>query len=146
LDRAIDWSSDLALDSLLPRFDWSDYPSLRYLRQYTLCVLLHLQIHLLALHTVHDLRTNCARLQQLDEKGAEVHPLRISRRPNDLYEAYRLAGRDVVVTRDVDYDLLEILMFGCNGSERHLNPFGVQYSAPEYHFFEPRRLGQVDAS
>ena len=45
-----------------------------------------------------------------------------------------------------DRDLLEILMFGCDGLERHNNPLGIQFPAPEYHVFEPRRLGQVDAS
>jgi len=46
----------------------------------------------------------------------------------------------------MDRDLLEILMLGCNGSEHHNNPFGIQFPAPEYHVFEPRRLGQVNTS
>ena len=77
----------------------------------------------------------------MDEKAVKVHPLSVSLLPGGFSEVFRFASGKKIAIRSTDSDLLEISMFGCNGLERHNNPFGVQYLALEYHVFEPRRLG-----
>jgi len=94
-------------------FSQVDYPSLRCLRQ---------QVHyplkrrfLLPRRAVYDLRANRMRLPELDEMTVEVHPLPIS----------LLVTNGGGAGGDVNLDLLEISMVGCNRLECHGDPHDV---------------------
>jgi len=93
----------------LDRFDQFDYPPLRYLGQQAPYVPTH---HVLLCRAAHDLRANRMRLPDLDEKAVEVHQLP----RNSLLVIGGEGGGDV------NRDLLEISMFGCNRLERHGDP------------------------
>jgi len=93
--------------------DQFDCHPLRYLRQQAPYVPTHKFI--LARLTVHELRANRMRLPELDEKPVEIHPLPISL----LVPGVNVAGGEV------NEDLLEISMVGCNRLERHSDPHDV---------------------
>jgi len=74
------------------------------------------------------------RLPELDEMAVEVHPLPISLLVTDGGGA---GG-------DVNWDLLEISMVGCNRLERVGDPHDVLCFGPEYRLLEFCCVRQVD--
>jgi len=89
----------------------------------------------------HDLWTDPARLPELDEKAVEVRPLAAERFFGVFYEV-----GEAVVFVDMDRDLTEISMGGCDGFERQGHPYGGQSSDLEYHFFKFQCVGKVERS
>ena len=119
-----------------------DYPSRRDLRQQSTYVPTHPFLPT-SPYNIHNLGANCLRLQEPDEEVIEVRPLPIDL-PSDRLSR-RVFG-DKEIMRDVDRNLLETPLLGCDGFEYRDDPPDAQCFAPEHDIFELFHFREVDQS
>ena len=85
------------------------------------------------------------RLPELDQKAVEVQPLPVDRLSNGLSQG-NVDINESHVERDMNRDLLDIPMFGYNGSECCEDPGNRWRSRPKNHISEFCRFREVDRS
>jgi hypothetical protein len=107
---------------LIRAVDEADYPPLGCLRQQTPNTISHVFLFL-RMHRAHyGLCANRTRLPDLDKETIKVQPLPVTRFSNSSPDVGEDLG-DGQVVRDVNRNLLKILMFWCDGLERGDDPF-----------------------